>query len=208
MNNQTSISLRKRIIGWVIIGYAFSAILAAPYLAHQSKIGTENVKSITFGEIVPSTQALIWPTYVWQRLSSPPFEDPLHSKAVAELKKFNLIWYYLAAVNRSLAYHEQHYDNPYKFLVDCKGFDDYITALHRMIYASHSLDIHVLNGIYPELGTRFQNSWRKGASLMLNACIDGSVEKYARSKAASDDWFAWYEANSTDIEKALRTVSN
>lgn len=157
---------------------------------------------------MPSTQALIWPTYVWQRLTSPPFEDPLHSKAVAELKKFNLIWYYLAAVNRSLAVHEKRYSNPRAFLANCHSFDDYIGALHQMIYSSHSLDVHVLNGIYPELGSRFQNSWRKGANLMLNACIDGSPEKYARSKAASDSWFAWYEANSVGIEQALQKVSH
>lgn len=181
---------------------------AAPLLTWKLSNEKASETPVTFGEVVPSTHALVWPTYVWQKLTSPPFEDPLNAKAVGELKKFNLIWFYLAGVNRSMAAHEQQYHDPISFLKACHGFEDYIGALHQMIYTSRSIDVHVLNGIFPELGTRFQNSWRKGASLMMNACIEGSPDLYLKSKAASNEWFSWYDANSTAIESALKAVSN
>jgi hypothetical protein len=136
-------------------------------------------------------------------MSGPAFEDPLHAKAQAEMKKFNLIWLYLANVNNSMALHQQTHFTSRSFLADCRNFQDYIGSLHQMIYASHALDVHVLNAIYPELGNKFLNSYIKGANLMVSACIAGSEEKYRESRAASDDWFAWYAANGKGVESNL-----
>jgi len=206
MDKPRNPSISKRIVTWSIIVYSASIIAIAPYMNREHAHHNGVVAWPTMGEMVPTTQALVWPTYVWERLSGPSFEDPLQVKVEAELKKFNLIWFYLANVNRSMLSHEQQYTSNNAFLGACRNFEDYIGSLHQMIYASHALDIHLLNGIYPELGTRFQTSWLKGANLMMSACISGSNDKYLQSKAASDDWFSWYEANSKPIEAAMKNI--
>ncbi len=151
---------------------------------------------------------MVWPAYVWNNLSGPPLKDPLLVRNEVEMKKFNLIWYYLANANRAQNLHTQQYTELPAFLNACHGFDDYIYAMHQMIYASHALDVHTLNSIYPELGDKFQKSWVRGANLMVSACITGSPEKFVRSKSASSEWDSWYAANSEGIEQAMKQAMN
>ena len=154
----------------------------------------------------PSGASNLWSAYVWGNsavtVSTP--EASINVKAEEEMRKFNLIWYYLARVDPSLGYHQQQYTTNRSFLMACHGFDDYIASLHHMIYSAHALDIQTLNSIYPELGNRFQNFYIKGANLMLNACINGSEKQYVESRIASDSWFKWYESNGKSIEASLK----
>lgn len=122
------------------------------------------------------------------------------------MKKFNLIWLYLNNVNRSMASHQRQHPTSRGFLAACSQFDDFIGSLHKMIYATHALNVHNLNAIYPELGNKFQNFYVKGANLMLSACIEGSEKKFVESRLASDSWFSWYEANNIEIEQSLKVL--
>lgn len=199
MNTNSNPSLSRRFFNTLLVSYAVAVVAIAPVYYWN-----ENAKNGNISWLSSSEQALELPNHLVEALGSPKARNPLAVKAETEMQKFNLIWFYLANVNRSMAVHQHHYSTSKAFLAACHNFDDFIASLSHMIYASRALNVHTLNSIYPELGNRFQKSYIKGASLMLAACIEGSENKYVESRITSDDWFNWYEANGVAIEKSLK----
>jgi hypothetical protein len=206
MNTQHTASLSRRFIHNLLLAGGITIITAA-VLYNGESIRKSSLANWLFAEEKAlTTPALVWSSDSREKLATTEASSPLKSMAEVEMKKFNLIWLYLNNVNRSMELHQRQHSTSRGFLAACSQFDDFIGSLHKMIYATHALDVHNLNAIYPQLGTKFQNFYVKGANLMLSACIEGSEKKFLESRVASDSWFSWYEANNVEIEQSLKVL--
>jgi hypothetical protein len=77
-------------------------------------------------------------------------------------------------------------------------------ALRTMaLETAKSVDIEILDSIFPAFGTHFRWDFIKGVELFLAAVQSSSDELLGRSREALNRWADWYDANRERIELAI-----
>jgi len=196
--------------GAFLIIYIFGMFLAIPYFNYEFARKNGFVSWMLLGEIIPTTQGLIWPYYAYEHYSvvtaaNTSETDNTSSKTIIEIKKVRLINDY---ADQAPHLPMDKYKNLDDFLRDCHNLSAVLDSAHKIDAVGQTIDVEVLNTVFPEFGSKYKEEFIKWNHLFISACETGSKEIFMQTKIPYEEWDIWYSANSTAIENAFAAVSH
>jgi hypothetical protein len=196
MNNSAT-----KLLTSLFVLYVWSATLAAVYFNWQFAKENGFLRWILLGELVPSAKALVWPYFALHAVRTEPPVRALTPTQIAsmELKKM------VEAMNAS---------QQATYLINNGGrqqgagirsysnFERIVAYRRRALEVGRKVNSSVLDGIYPELGNRFQADFLTFLQVFLQACDSNSDSMLKEADEHNDKWADWYQAHQSEIQAA------
>jgi hypothetical protein len=203
---------QSRVSNWLatVLGlYVFTVSIAAAYYNWQFARDHGFVSWILLGEIVPTLKATVWPYFAFHqedraqapqetRTNRPEVVGLTRSQVVrAETKKLLLAM----GVSQQASY--LLIDDVHLNLAEHPKLKEIIELRQRALEAADSVDVEILNSMYPDLGSHFRDDFTGGIKKFLEGCRTYSRAAFVESKTLNDRWADWYNANRAQIEVAV-----
>jgi hypothetical protein len=184
--------------------YMGTVTLACAYYNWQYAHEIGFVKWLLLGEVVPTAKSLVWPYFAFRSDTSPPRNAAGHVKGLTQRQIVSMELNHMAdALNAS---------QQATYLINTgsgqqgQGIKSYSNIDKIVGYRRTALEIarkvnyEVLDGVYPELGTRFRNDFLSYLVTFLQAYEANSDDLLKQADAMSDRWADWYQTNQKGLQ--------
>lgn len=197
----------QRFLSLLLSLYMATVALAATFFNWEYARTHGFFRWVLFGEIVPTSKAVVWPYFVLHRNNyagaANPDGEELRRTALTpgqisemEVKKF------IVAINYSQQATYLLNSTPHENLADYPNLSEILAYRRKAMEVGNSTDVGVLNSVYPDLGDKFKRGFLEAVTLFVHGCETQSDEELHRSKVLNDDWADWYGEHRKDIEDA------
>mgnify|MGYP003676661591 CR=1 FL=1 len=197
LHNQRNPSPLASILGLVLNLYFISVMVAIPYFnfCYANKHGF--VSWLLLGEIVPTTQAIVWPYFALTAKSNPSltYED-----------KANLEHYHQSSDAVRQAQRILNAGSPDSvFQLKPEESAAYVSLYKIALNEGKQVGVDVLAKIHPDLPTHYRDEYLPSIELRHRSHTEkGTFADQRESHRLWDRWVDWFNANSGDIRMPKR----
>ena len=185
----------KKVGSVFLFVWGWGLAVAVPYFNWQYAKESGFARWLLLGEVVATVKASAWPYFLFEHFKAPHY-SAAQLKTHAEIKKF------IACI--ALSNDATRMTNRGGSLSpeDVRAF----IRLHEQILQTGStIDVGLLNSVYPEFGTHFKNQYLAGVQLILDGFKEGNGPLMA-GQSLIDAWDDWYNSNAEAIRAAGRKM--
>lgn len=203
-DNSPIVKLLANLLTLVFSLYMITVCLAGAYFNWQFAKANGFVNWLLFGEIVPTMKATVWPYYAFKNAppegrTSTSVAKPLTNAQVASMELKKMIDALNYSQQATVLINTGHTDSSIRHYTNIEKIVEY----RRLAYeAGQKTNVEVLNGVFPELGTRFRDGFLKFLDTFLRGYESDSDELVRSADKLNDQWADWYQANQKAIQAA------
>jgi len=210
----------SKLLSWIFGLYIIGIGLSGIYFNWQYAQDHGFVQWLFLGEIVPTAKAFIWPYYASRAADTaqgnratsaeePPRSSDSAKPTIVGLTRHQTVRAEAKSLLLSLGYSQQAsyllMEDVHLNLLEHPKLKQIIALREQALEAAKSVDIEILESIYPGLGVHFRDEFMVGVASFLEGCRTYNNEAFITRKTANDKWADWYDANRKQIEVAVNS---